>query len=153
MGPVKRISIRRVYEFMAHEGTEGRNPFEVFMLMWATFVGISLLLAEPSSGSVQSFLEDWMVIVWAVCLCFGGSVGLVGVYLKDMLLSLLTERASMFVLFPASVLYAIALFATVGTRATIAGSIIIAFSAASCIRLVRIYRTLRTIRKVVSELS
>lgn len=135
------------------EGTEGRNPFEVFMLAWAVYVGAALTLGAPPPGSVQALLPHWMVTAWYTLLCIGGLVGLAGVWMGDPIRSLLVERAAMMIICPAGLLYGVVLFVTAGSAAAVAGGITIAFSLAALGRLIRISVRLRLIRSVVSSVG
>lgn len=138
--------LKRIKDVVIVKGTEGRNPFEVLILVWAVFTGASLLFGAPVPGSVQALLPRWVVITWYTLLCIGGLVGLVGVWLGDVIASLLVERAGMMFIAPAGLLYAAALYNVSDSRGIIYGSSVAAFSIGAAVRLVRITWHLKSVR-------
>jgi hypothetical protein len=144
--------LRWARDVMGVEGTEGRNPFEQFMLLWSVLTILSILSA-PTPGSVLADLPSWVVIGCYILLCIGGSVGLVGVWLRNLILSLLVERASMIVVGPTSLFFAGAIFTQLSynPRALSAAMIVAAFSLASFWRLYRIQSYLQAYRSSIRK--
>lgn len=143
--------LRTAKSVLVLEGTEGRNPFEVFMLVWCVFVGSTLLLGAPKPGSVQELLSPWMVTTWCILLCIGGLVGLVGVWTRELILSLLVERVAMIVISPSGVLYSVAIFVKAGSVGAPAASIVMAFAIAALGRLIRIQGYLHSYRMLLGK--
>lgn len=133
-----RLLPRRARDVIMSEGTEGRNPFEVLTLAWSAYVGASLAFGSPVPNSVQELIPQWMVATWYILLCIGGLVGLVGVWLRNQLLSLLVERAAMTIFSPSALLYAVALFSFAGARAIPNGLGLMVFAIGATWRAVRI---------------
>jgi hypothetical protein len=143
--------LKRVKDMVVVEGTEGRNPFEVFVLLWAILVGASLVFGSPAPGSLQELLPQWMVTGWSTLLCIGGLVGLVGVWLRNLTLSLLVERAAMLTISPAALLYSVALFSLGGARAAASGGAVLVFALSSFVRILRISTQLKRLRELLSK--
>lgn len=149
---VERI-LKKARDVIVVEGTEGRNPFEVFLLAWCAVAGGLLAFGTPQPGSLQALLPQWMVTTWYILLCIGGLVGLVGVWQRKAILSLLVERAAMLVVSPAGLLYSVALFSLGGARAILSGGFVMAFAAAAFVRFVRIQLHLKRIRSLLDTVA
>lgn len=148
-------ALKRVRDVVVVEGTEGRNPFEVLMLIWATLSGFYFLFFATPPGSITEDIPRWVVTAWYILLCTGGLVGLVGVWLKSLTLSLLVERAAMLIVSPSALLYAVALFSLSGSRLRVFGltGAVLIFALSSFIRFVRINVQLRKLRSLVGTVS
>lgn len=137
---------------VAVEGTEGRNPFEQLMLLWSALSVLSVLV-PPNPNSVLADLDRWVVVGCYILLCIGGLVGLVGVWLRKLILSLLVERAAMIIVGPSALFFSAAILAQVphNARALSSGLIILFFSLSAFWRGYRIQSYLRKYRATISE--
>jgi len=145
--------LKRARDLIAVEGTEGRNPFEVLTLSWAVFVGASFTFGTPTPGSFTEDLPTWAVTTWYILLCIGGLVGLVGVWLRNLALSLLVERAAMLIVSPSALLYSMALLSLGGARAVVYGSLTMAFAIASFVRIIRIGHQIKKIHSLLGTVT
>ena len=100
-----RMILKRARDVIGVEGTEGRNPFEQLMLLWAMLTILNAFSA-PASDTVLDDLPSWVVTGCYILLCTGGLVGLVGVWLKSLILSLLVERIAMLIAGSSAVFFA-----------------------------------------------
>jgi len=149
------VSLKRMRDVVVVEGTEGRNPFEVLMLGWSVLSGVYFLFFEPPPGSITEDLPPLVVITWYTLLCIGGLVGLVGVWLRSLTLSLLVERAAMLIVAPSALLYTVALFSLSGSpvRAFGSASIVLTFAVSSLIRFIRINAHLQRLRTLIEVVA
>lgn len=147
--------LKRMRDVVVVEGTEGRNPFEVLMLGWSVLSGAYLIFVAPPAGSVTEDIPRWVVTSWYILLCTGGLVGLVGVWLRNLTLSLLVERAAMLIVSSSATLYTVALFSLSGSplRAFGPASVVLTFAASSFIRFVRINVHLSEVRRKLRALA
>jgi hypothetical protein len=146
--------LKRARDVIVVGGTEGRNPFEVLMLVWSFLVGLLLLASGAfAPDTVEALLDAWMVTGWYIFLCVGGLVGLVGVWLRSPILSLGVERGGMFVLAPAGLIYAVALFLFGGAQGVYQALAVLAFAASAFWRAVRITNQIARMRKQLQALS
>lgn len=144
--------LKRARDVLGVEGTEGRNPFEQLMLLWSALTILSILSA-PTPGSVLEDLPRWVVIGCYILLCIGGLVGLVGVWLRNLILSLLVERAGMLIVGPSALFFAGAIFSLVpqNLRALSPATIVLFYSLAAFWRCYRVQSFLRRQRAVWGE--
>jgi hypothetical protein len=145
--------MKRAKDVIVAEGSEGRNPFEVLMLAWCVLVGAALALGTPAPGSVRELLPQWMVMTWYILLCTGGLVGLVGVWLANLTLSLLVERAALLTVAPGALLYSVALFSLAGERGFVSGGLTLAFAMAAFLRVIRISVHMRRVRSLIGTVT
>lgn len=131
-------------------GTEGRNPFEVLILVWAIIGGASRLVGMNFGNETVVHLPDWVVTVWYMLLCIGGLVGLVGVWIRETLTSLLVERAGMLFLGPVGVAYSLALLIAGGDGIALAVSTFM-FAVTAIGRLLRIWWWIHRLRSTLSN--
>lgn len=130
--------LKRVRDVIAVEGTEGRNPFEVLLLLWPLLAAGSYALGRTSGDNRQVLPYLWMVIAWYTLLCIGGLVGLVGVWLRNQTLSLLWERAAMAITGGTSLIFAAILLAQSDPEGRAAGIGVLLYCLAALWRLLRI---------------
>lgn len=149
-----RTVLKRARDVIVVEGTEGRNPFEVFLLAWVAFAGTAaLVVGPPASESPIPLLPYWLVMTWYTLLCIGGSVGLAGVWIRNLILSMLVERAAMLILSPSALLFAVVLFSLGGAPALFSSSLTLAFAVMTFVRFVRINAQLRKLRSLMGVVA
>src|ERR1041384_7323551 len=93
-----------------------RHPFEVAMLVSAAAVGVSRLLSEPTSGSLERTLPPALLLAWYLLLTFGSVVSLMGVFWRGAIVGLLIERSGLWALTSACLVFGIALLSAGGVR-------------------------------------
>lgn len=134
-------------------GTEGRNPFEVLILIWAVAGGLIRILGVQTPGAVTVHLPDWMGLTWYILLCIGGLVGLAGVWLRETILSLLVERAGLLFIGPVGLAYSLALFAVGGPDEKLLGASTGMFAACAIGRVLRIWWQLNRVRSDLKRMA
>ncbi|MEU8821795.1 hypothetical protein [Actinoplanes sp. NPDC048796] len=121
----------------------GRHPFEVATLAAAAVCGTALILTDTSPRSAAAAMPGAVEVLWQILLIAGGVIGLVGVWWPGRLVAQLgTEAAGVVLLGAATSMYAVALFATSGAQALVAGSFVAAVAVASWSRFGQIGRDL-----------
>jgi hypothetical protein len=115
------------------------------MLLAAALIGISRLV-EPTSTSLEQALPEVLVNVWYALMTVGSTVCLLGIFWRDAVSGLLIERAGMFSLCSAGLVYTVALISAGGWRAVAAASFVLAFGVACAVRAVDIGRILVRIK-------
>lgn len=115
------------------------------MLLSAAAVGFSRLLA-PASGSLERTLPPILVTSWYLLLAVGSAVCLIGIAWRKPIFGLLIERAGLFFLCSAGLLYSIVLVAAGGAKAIAAASFVLGFGLASGFRAWDIGRILVQVR-------
>jgi len=116
------------------------------MLFSAVLVGASRVLAEPTSGSLERALPPYLVTAWYILLTFGSVVALVGVFWRDGITGLLIERAGLFSLSAACLVYGLSISMTGGFRGLAAATFVFGFSAAALTRAIDVGRIIRFVR-------
>lgn len=123
-----------------------RNPFQVYLLMLATFSGFTSLSTEvPStSGSVANYLDGWHQVVWSSMLILGSVTCLVGMYWQgDIRDGLLFKRFGLTVLCVPVFIYGLIILVTYGISGLTVCLIIWGFSVASGLQAWRVNKQVR----------
>jgi hypothetical protein len=115
------------------------------MLIAAVLIGASRLLAQ-TSGSIERALPDLLVLVWYTFLLFSSAISLTGVFWRETTTGLLIERAGLFGIGAACLVYAIALITVGGVAAIAAAGFVLAYSGAALVRAIDIGRILIRIK-------
>lgn len=130
----------------------GKNPFELFMLAWATLAGlVGLLVPESQSSAVVRLLPGWATVAWYGGLAIGGAVSLTGVWLPG-LTSLLVERVGLIALGGFSLLYSAGVVVVAGARGMTTVLIVGAFAGACWWRFGAIWRDLHRAETEIARL-
>ena len=138
---------RDLLEFLSSAQRVGRNPLAVYLLGLCIVAGLSFLAGLIAGGEelkpVERLMPHGLVVGWYLLLFGGGLVSVIGIALRDVVVSLLVERAGLIGLGAASFVYSIALSLVrdVATAATV-----LAFSLACVARLWQIRRKLHMLR-------
>lgn len=91
----------------------GRNPLAVYLLGLCVTAAVSFVAGLLAGGDgmkpVERLMPGPLVFGWYVLLFAGAAIAIVGVMLRDLVASLLVERAGLYALTAASAVYAAAL--------------------------------------------
>jgi len=123
------------------------------MLVSAAAVGVSRLLSEPTSGSLERTLPPALLLAWYLLLTFGSVVSLMGVFWRGAIVGLLIERSGLWALTSACLVFGIALLSAGGVRGLAASLFLFGFAAACLVRAVEIGRILSRIRALGEVLN
>jgi len=126
----------------------GRSrPHEVMIIVWSVAVGVIHFTTDPPPNSLDAAYPTWMTGAWYLLLGAGGLAGGVGLLLRNIIVSLYLERASMIAIAAGAAIYALAAFYVGGWRAFLAGGLIACWSAACAWRAGQITLDLRRVSK------
>jgi hypothetical protein len=126
----------------------GRDrPHEVALNVWAVILGVMFTAGAPRPGSLAGLVTGPAFYVFSIGLAVGGAVAFAGSYWTlDVERSLEVERAGLTILTGALLVYGVAVFATFGWQALVAGGLVGAWVYANTRRSVIVTRDLRQIR-------
>jgi hypothetical protein len=127
--------------------TGRHRPHEVMIIIWSLAVAVIHFATQPPPNSLDTAYPAWLVGAWYLLLGAGGFVGLAGLWLRSILISLYLERASMIAIAAGAAIYALAVFYVGGWRALVAGGLIACWSAASAWRAGQIILDLRRVTR------
>jgi predicted membrane channel-forming protein YqfA (hemolysin III family) len=117
----------------------GRHrPHEVMIIVWSVTIAAVHFVTDPPPNSLDATYPAWLVGAWYLLLGTGGVLGLTGLWLRSILVSLYLERASMIAIAAGAAIYGIAAFYVGGWRALVAGGLIGCWSAACAWRAIQI---------------
>ena len=131
-----------------HTHRSGRNPLAIYLLGLVVTAGLSftagLLVGRDGSTPVEKLMPHGLVIAWYVLLFAGGLTSVIGVALRDLVSSLLIERAGLVALAPAASIYATALLLLSNY---VTGLTVAAFAVACMARIWQIWKEIRAITR------
>lgn len=129
------------------------HPLSVVILAVSAIGGFSILIGGPRSVIIPLNLSPYIIDMWAVLLIMGSVICAVGLLWRRALTGILIERAGVFALFPALVLYVAAAFITEGFNAfTYPVLLVVAFTIGKGLRLLQIQRFIWHTRYVAKGL-
>lgn len=121
---------------MSKPEPSSRHPLIIFLLALSMVAGVAIEIADaPAPQSVQAQLPAWGVDLWGWALIVGSGIYLAGLYLqgRDRLITgVLFEQVGVATLGPAAIVYAAAVFATVGWSGAYPAGITLGFGV-SCL--------------------
>lgn len=123
------------------------NPFEVYLLVACVLVGFLIFGAEARPQSITSLLPPLLRIVWAIMLCVGGALALIGLYWPgDPFTGVEIKRIGLYSVGIGALAWgtAAAFYGPIGRPTAISN---IAFALACATRLVQISRRIRFARE------
>lgn len=132
----------------------GRHPFQIAVLLALMTVGIALMVGGVPPESVSRTMPPILLVVWEWGLVGAGILGLGGVMLRDYprtVRSLSIELSGLTFLATILTMYAMALFAYAGLRATVPGGLTAGLAAAAIYRSVQIFRDRRRLTSALSS--
>lgn len=115
------------------------NPFELFIALLCVVAGIPYLTGTTAPGSLDALLPPVWVIVWGIQLVFGGMLVAIGLLRRNIYI----EKAGLWPLSVASLVYSVSLFEHVGLKASVSFFVTFAFSVACWSRLILVRAVLR----------
>lgn len=129
-----------------------RHPLIVFLLLLCVVTGLGIAVdVTPAPGSLEAALLRWEVIAWAVALCGGAALILLGLALqpsdKHLVLGVLFEQVGVATLGPAAIIYSAAAVAAVGWSGLFPAAITFAFGVACLYRWFTLQRGIRKARR------
>lgn len=124
----------------------GRHPFEIFTLFLMFITSFPTVLGiAPPPGSINASMPPWMVFTWSCVLLAGSTTALIGIYMRNRGIGLLTEQFGLAVVGVAACIYAGAV-AVVGFGGPVSVAIVLGFGV-SC--LVRWYQIQKAVNGVI----
>jgi predicted membrane channel-forming protein YqfA (hemolysin III family) len=108
------------------------------IIIWSVTIAAVHFATDPPPNSLDATYPAWLVGAWYLLLGTGGVLGLTGLWLRSILVSLYLERASMIAIAAGAAIYGIAAFYVGGWRALVAGGLIGCWSAACAWRAIQI---------------
>jgi hypothetical protein len=106
-------SPRNLFELAGRLQRSGRNPLAVYLLGLCIAAGLSfiagILTGSGTMKPIEHLMPGGLVASWYLLLFGGGLTAITGIMLRDLVYSLLIERAGLIALTTASVVYAAAL--------------------------------------------
>jgi len=127
--------------------TGRHRPHEVMIILWSVVIATVHFATDPAPNSLDTTYPAWLVGGWYVLLGLGGVVGLAGLWLPSVLVSLYLERASMIAIAAGAAIYAVAVFYVGAWQALVAGGLIASWSAASAWRAIQISLDVRRLTR------
>lgn len=100
---------RNLFELAGRIQRSGRNPLAVYLLGLCIVAGISfiagMLTGNDGMKPIEKLMPGALVAGWYVLLFGGGCIAVTGIMWRDLVTSLLVERAGLVALTTASVVY------------------------------------------------
>lgn len=124
-----------------------KNPFQTFLLVFATITSLPLIEGNSGSRILEIALDDLTVTLWGWCLLIGSTLSLIGMWTpnRHRIFGLNLERAGMILTGGAALIYAYVVYEAalrpVDVRYALA--IQLAFGFACLWRVLQITRALR----------
>lgn len=123
------------------------RPHELVLSGYAVILGILYTSGFPLSAAAKTVITGWWVYVYGAALIVGGLLTLLGAFwVSNIERGLEIERSGLIVLSGALVIYAAAVFGTVGWPGAFAGGMALAWVWANVTRSLGISRDLAKIR-------
>ena len=130
-----------------------RHPFEIYLLLWTAVTSVPPAFgATPVPTSIAGALEGPAARAWAIVLCIGACLALVGLAWKRppwpdvSVTGLLLEQIGLLLLAFGSLFYVYAIFHVTGLSGLVGAGIILAFGLACGTQAFKIWSTLRNLK-------
>lgn len=124
-----------------------RHPFQVWSMIACVLGGAGNLV--DSKSVINALMPTALVTVWALSLMMAGVLALVGAFLPDRILGLLTERIGLSTLFITAIAYGAGIVTIAGQAAAVSGSLTISVGIAAGWRVIHVNRELRILQKFI----
>lgn len=106
----------------------GRHPFEIFTLFLALVTSLPVLFGvTPAPGTIRAVLPPVVAFIWALTLCVGSLVALVGVWWKERATGLIMEQLGLACVGVVCIIYFVVALVAVGWSTTIPMGIVLGF--------------------------
>ena len=113
-----------------------RSPLQTFLLLLSAVAGLSILLNLSRNGITRQMGEPYASL-WGAALFLGATIAIIGTYWKNRITGMLIERAGIFLLGGAALIWALLVLFYVGWDTAASSSAITGLFSVMCFRQVR----------------
>lgn len=126
------------------------DPRALFILLLCVVVGIPLVFANATPGSIAAKLDPPWVITWGIMLSGGSLLTIIGA-LRQTPIGVILEQIGSVALGVACIIYAAAIWFTVHLLGAVPICIVLGFGLASLWRWYQLQRYLNTVERIARE--
>lgn len=126
------------------------DPRALFVLVLCVVSGVPLIFANATPGSITAQLDDVWVVVWGLMLTVGALTTLIGTF-KMSVDGIILEQIGSVAVGGATIIYAGAIFATVGYAGSVPAGITLGFGLACLWRWGQLQGLLRKAEQAAAE--